>query len=149
MMHNVWCSIEEVPYYFSRSSIKFQGHRGWKIDNLNPIWVRLLGRWQLSNPSDLPCLNHIHTWQASPQLSCGDICQIWMWYSKSDEYFNIWKIGYIDKMDWFSNPTPGLASRKLNPKKWCHFNWSKKSVCGVLIDWAWVRISEAKWWHRT
>ena len=41
------------------SSIKFQGHTGWKIDDLNPIWVRLLSRSQLSNPSDLPC--YIHT----------------------------------------------------------------------------------------
>ena len=44
-----------VPYCFVRSSIKFQGHTGCKIDDLNPIWVRLLGRSQLSNPSDLPC----------------------------------------------------------------------------------------------
>ena len=44
-----------MPYKFSMSSIKFQGHTGWKIDDLNPIWVRLLGRPQLSNPSDLPC----------------------------------------------------------------------------------------------
>ena len=54
MMHKAWCSIEEVPYYFSRSSNKFQGHTGWKI-NLDQIWARLLGRSQLSNPSDLPC----------------------------------------------------------------------------------------------
>ena len=44
-----------MPYCFFGSSIKFQGHKGWKIDDLNPIWVRLLGRSQLSNPSDLPC----------------------------------------------------------------------------------------------
>ena len=55
MMHKSLCSIEEVPYCFSRSSIRFQGNTGWKIDNLNPIWVRLLGWSQLSNPSDLPC----------------------------------------------------------------------------------------------
>ena len=55
MMHKAWCSIEEVPYYFSRSSIKFQGHTGWKIDDLDQIWLRLLGGSQLSNPSDLPC----------------------------------------------------------------------------------------------
>ena len=47
--------IEEVPYCFPRSSIKFQGHTGWKIDDLDKIWARLLGRSQLSNPSDLPC----------------------------------------------------------------------------------------------
>ena len=39
MMHKAWCSIEEVPYYFSGSSIKFRGHTGWKIDDSNPIWV--------------------------------------------------------------------------------------------------------------
>ena len=55
MMHKAWCSIEEVPYCFPRSSIKFQGHTGWKFDDLDQIWARLLGRSQLSNPSDLPC----------------------------------------------------------------------------------------------
>ena len=44
-----------MPYCFLGSSIKYQGHTGWKIDDLNPVWVRLLGRSQLSNPSDLPC----------------------------------------------------------------------------------------------
>ena len=28
MMHKTSCSIEEVPYYCSGSSIKFQGHTG-------------------------------------------------------------------------------------------------------------------------
>ena len=40
---------------FFGSSIKFHGHTGWKINDLNPIWVRLRSRSQLSNPSDLPC----------------------------------------------------------------------------------------------
>ena len=31
-----------------------------KIDDLNPIWIRLLGRSELSNPSDLPCF--INPW---------------------------------------------------------------------------------------
>ena len=44
-----------MPYCFLGSSIKFQGHTGWKIDDINPIWLRLLSRSQLSNPSDLPC----------------------------------------------------------------------------------------------
>ena len=48
--------LDEVPDCFSRSSIKFLGHMGWKICDLNQVWVRLLGWSQLSNPSDLPCL---------------------------------------------------------------------------------------------
>ena len=23
---------------------------------------------------------HVYIWQVSPQLSCDDICQIWMWF---------------------------------------------------------------------
>ena len=57
MIHKAWCGIEEVPYYFSKSYIKFQGHTGWKIDDLDQIWARLLGRLQLSNPPDLSCCN--------------------------------------------------------------------------------------------
>ena len=55
MLHKAWHSIEEMPCCFSRSPIKFQSYDGPKIDNLNPICVRLLGRSQLSSPSDLPC----------------------------------------------------------------------------------------------
>ena len=110
MMHKAWSSIEEVPYCFSRSSIKFQGHIALKIvqfdsnlafpdcnsslnspmamkcctkleiakeicpivfqdhpsnfkvtrDKTSPILTqigrfRIIGRSQLSNPSDLPC----------------------------------------------------------------------------------------------
>ena len=75
MMHKAWSSIEEVPYCFWRSSVKYQGHTGWKIDDWNPIWVRLLGRSQLSNPSDLPCLvivralvpTLLHVWNSNLQ----------------------------------------------------------------------------------
>ena len=31
MIHKAWSSIEEVPYFFSRSSIKLQGHTALKI----------------------------------------------------------------------------------------------------------------------
>ena len=56
-----WNDAQSLMYYrrgallFFRSFIKFQGHTGWKIHNLNPIWVRLLGRSQLWSPSDLQC----------------------------------------------------------------------------------------------
>ena len=59
MMQKAWSSIEEVPYCILGSSIKFQSHTGWKIDDLNPVWVRLLCQSQLSNPSDLPCYTSV------------------------------------------------------------------------------------------
>ena len=38
-----------------KSADTWEGHTGPTIDNLNPIWVRLLGQLQLSNPWDLHC----------------------------------------------------------------------------------------------
>ena len=39
MMHKAWCCLGEVPYYFSRSSVKFQGHTALKIVDFDPNWV--------------------------------------------------------------------------------------------------------------
>ena len=35
IMHNAWCSIKGMPYNFSRSSIKLQGHM-----SKNMIWIQ-------------------------------------------------------------------------------------------------------------
>ena len=55
--------IDHVGIYGSRlaeglsaSNVGLVGHTGHKIDDLNPIWARLLGWSQLWNPSNLPCL---------------------------------------------------------------------------------------------
>ena len=37
ILHTAWTNIEEVPYCFSRSSIKFQGHRGRKPQGVTQI----------------------------------------------------------------------------------------------------------------
>ena len=37
MMHNAWCSKEEVPCCFSRSCLKFKGYIGKKFNDFNPI----------------------------------------------------------------------------------------------------------------
>ena len=39
MMHRAWSSIVEVPYCFSRSYIKFQGHTAQKIVEFYPKWA--------------------------------------------------------------------------------------------------------------
>ena len=38
IMHTAGSSIEEVPYCFSRSSVKFQGHTALKIVEFDPDW---------------------------------------------------------------------------------------------------------------
>ena len=39
MIHKAWNGIEEVPYCFSRSSVKFQGHMALKIVEFDPYWA--------------------------------------------------------------------------------------------------------------
>ena len=39
MMCKARSSIEEVPYCFSRSFVKFQGHTGQKITDFDPNWA--------------------------------------------------------------------------------------------------------------
>ena len=51
MMHKAWSSIEEVPYCFSRLSIKFQGNMGQKRSILTQI-----GRFRTVTPV------RIHWW---------------------------------------------------------------------------------------
>ena len=53
MMHKAWCSIEEVPYCFPRSSIKFQGHKGQKIADFDPNWAFPECNFSLNSPTDL------------------------------------------------------------------------------------------------
>ena len=50
----------------------------------------------------------IYIWQVSPQLSCGDTCQIWMWFEESNMYFckiKNFAYGEINERS-FSNPHP-------------------------------------------
>ena len=127
MMHKAWSSNEEVPYCFSRSSVKFQGHMALKIVEFDSNWAfpdcnsslnwpmamkcctkletakercpivlqghpanfkvtrdktsliltqigrfRIIGRSQLSNPSDLPCYGkkQHYTWLLCASLQC-------------------------------------------------------------------------------
>ena len=41
MMHRPWSSIVEVPYCFSRSNVKFQGHTALKIVKFYRNWAFL------------------------------------------------------------------------------------------------------------
>ena len=40
-MHNAWSSIEEMPYCFSKSYVKLQGHTALKIVEFDPDWSLL------------------------------------------------------------------------------------------------------------
>ena len=87
MMHKAWNSVEEVPYLFLRSSMEFQGHMCRKIYDLNPIWVRLLCRSQLSNPSDLPCLILFVLYTTVYSLQTGASADVWEFNSWRNQYY--------------------------------------------------------------
>ena len=51
---------------------------------------------------------HVYIWQVSPQFSCDDACQIWMWLKESNWYFcKIENFAYGEIKEWsFSDPHP-------------------------------------------
>ena len=60
---------------------------------------------------------HVHIWQVSPQLGCGDTCQIWMWYKEFDRHFcEIENFAYGEICERsFSNPHPSSSAHSLMP----------------------------------
>ena len=64
----------------------------------------------------LPTEYHIHIWQVSPRLSCGDTCKIWMWFKRSNLYChksrNVPDRKNIKQS--FSNPHPWSAVQEIH-----------------------------------
>ena len=61
MMHKAWSRIEEVPYCFSRSSIKFQGHTALKIVEFYPNWAFPDCNSSLNSPMAMKCCTKLET----------------------------------------------------------------------------------------
>ena len=58
---------------------------------------------------------HVHIWQVLPQLSCGDTCQIWMWFKDCDRYFceiENFAYGEIDERNFSIPPQDTIAHIK-------------------------------------
>ena len=66
MMHKAWSSIEEVPYCFSRSSVKFQGHTALKIIEFDPNWA--FPDYNSSFNTVTPVWIHQWLWNAAKSL---------------------------------------------------------------------------------
>ena len=61
MMHRAWSSIVEVPYYFSRSYVKFQGHTALKIVEFDPNWAFPDSNSSLNSPMAMKCCTKLET----------------------------------------------------------------------------------------
>ena len=61
MMHRPWSSIVEVPYCFSRSNIKFQGHTALKIVKFYRNWAFLDSNSSLNSLMVMKCCTKLET----------------------------------------------------------------------------------------
>ena len=61
MIHKAWSGIEEVPYCFSRSSVKFQGHITLKIVEFDPNWAFPDCNSSLNSPMAMKCCTKLET----------------------------------------------------------------------------------------
>ena len=61
MMHKAWSSIEEVPYCFSMSSVKFQGHIALKIVEFDPNCAFPDCNSSLNSPMAMKCCTKLET----------------------------------------------------------------------------------------
>ena len=61
MMHRAWSSRVEVPYCFSRSFVKFQGHTALKIVESDPNWAFPDCHSSLNSPMAMKCCTKLET----------------------------------------------------------------------------------------
>ena len=61
MMHRAWSSIVEVPYFLSRSYVKFQGHTALKIVEFDPDWAFPDSNSSLNSPMAMKCCTKLET----------------------------------------------------------------------------------------
>ena len=61
MVHRAWSSIVEVPYCFSRSYVKFQGHTALKIIEFDPNWAFPDSNSSLNSPMAMKCRTKLET----------------------------------------------------------------------------------------
>ena len=61
MMQKAWSSIEEVPYYFARSSVKCQGCTALKFVEFDPNWPFPDCNSNLNTPMAMKCCTKLET----------------------------------------------------------------------------------------
>ena len=80
--------------------------QGWGLLRRFPPFL-YFSNFSTSSKYMLAIVYHVHIWQVSPQLSCGDTtCQIWMRFKECIRYFcqiENFAYGEIDERN-FSNP---------------------------------------------
>ena len=73
--------------------------------------------------------NHIHIWQVSPQLRCGDTYQIQTWYLRSNVFFDNAEKTENNEPEEIGlvTPTPGVVAES-RPS----YSWVSTERCHIL-----------------
>ena len=71
MMHRAWRNIEKVPYCSSRSSIKFQGYTGQKINDFDMNWALPNCNSSLNSPMALKWCTKLVEYKRCPIVFQG------------------------------------------------------------------------------
>ena len=86
----------------------FNKHQGWGLLSQFSLF-RYFPHFPLLSKHTLAIEYHVYIWQVSPQLSCGDTWQIWMWFKESNRYFckiENFAYGKISERSFSNNPHP-------------------------------------------
>ena len=83
---------------------------GWGLLSQFPLF-RYFPNFSSLSKNTLTVTYSVYIWQVLPQLSCGDTCQILMWFEESNMYFckiENFAYGEINEQS-FSNPHPSAG----------------------------------------
>ena len=109
---------------------------GWGLLSQFPPF-RYFPNFSESQKHALPIEYHAYIWQVSPQLSCGDTCQIWMWSKEYNRYFckiENFACGEISERS-FSNPhTWPFIRPKGKPVPWQRGQWCLIISLNILLN---------------
>ena len=127
---NLWLATHSaanrIQWYISSSTLTHLP-QGWGLLSQFPPF-RYFPNFSALSKQTLAFEYHVYIWQVSPQLSCGDICQILMWFEKSYMYFcHIENFAYGENNERsFSNPHPWTKWPPFGQRTFLNaFSWIK------------------------
>ena len=89
--HSAW-QIDQFPTCRPMNGLFVHWSRGWGVSSFSERLVQ--NYWSTFSCTSDSCLTGV---TAVLQQHCGDTCQIWMWFSKSNQWFHKCRYIYIIK----------------------------------------------------
>ena len=131
MMHRAWSSIVEVPYCFSRSYVKFQGHTALKIVEFDPNCAFPDCNSSSNSPMAMKCCTKLETAkERCPIVFQGHQSNFKVTrYKTSPIFTQIGRFRTIGRSQ-LSNPSD-LPCSSSTPQR-LHINRSTSASCSLL-----------------